>query len=342
VLLDGVHDRSEAAVAAERILAAVAAPLGSAGTRGPTVRASIGVALQTSVAETGAELLKAADAAMYTAKGRGGGRVEFFDPDRDRGSRPHAEEERDLARAAERGELTLHFQPEIDVGSGEVVAVEALVRWMHPDRGLLRPADFLSDAERNGHIVAIDEWVVGTACAQAVAWSGEGLGQFRIAVNVSDAHVRQPAFEDSVRRRLDDAGLPAARLELEISERALADPGHPSRSAMHRLRAAGTRVNIDHYGTAETTSATLDALPVDAVKLDGRFVRSLPADGEKALDLIESAHARGFEVIAGGVETAGQLTMLRNGGCDVAAGHLICHPMTARELSTWLARRKGG
>ena len=339
VLLDGVQDEDEAAAAAERILRTLAAPIDLGGGEPAAVTASVGIALQSSADERAAALLKAADAAMYRAKGLGGDRFQFFHPMPNRGARRVGDDRRALARAAERGQLEIHYQPEVDVERGDVVAVEALVRWRHPDRGLLRPAAFLADAESDGAIDVIDDWVMGTACAQGVEWSSAGLPPFRIALNVSSAHLRRSDFEEGVRRHLRHTGLPAARLELEVSERLVVEPQHPGETAIRRLQADGTRISIDHFGTEGSLLGRLETFPLDALKIDRRFVRSLPGEPRMAVNLIELAHKLGVEVIAGGVETAEQLTILRGSGCDVAVGNLISRPVPAEQLRVWLQRR---
>ena len=341
VLLDGVEDEAEAAAAAERIRAALAEPFDVDGSHAAEITASVGIALQSAADETSAQLLSAADAAMYHAKGRGGDCLRFFDPAADLSSdgATDAQGRRALAHAVDRGELTLDYQPEVDVESGEVVAVEALVRWRHPARGVLLPADFLMEAELDGVIDAIDEWVMSTACAQGTAWSSAGLPPFRIAVNVSHERVLQAGFEDSVRRSLQNAGLPACRLELDVPGRILADLDRPGETAMRRLQGDGVRISIDHFGTEHSPLGRLETFPADALKIDGRFVRSLPGRPRMAVSLIELAHNLGFEVIAEGVETAEQLTSLRGSGCDVAAGHAISHPLPAEQLTTWLHTR---
>jgi diguanylate cyclase (GGDEF)-like protein/PAS domain S-box-containing protein len=338
VLLDGVEDEAEAAAAAERILAALAEPFDIDGSHAAEITASVGIALQSAADETSAQLLRAADAAMYHAKGLGGNSLRFFDPAADLSADDATDGpgRRALAHAVDRGELTIDYQPEVDVESGEVVAVEALVRWRHPARGLLLPADFLMEAELDGVIDVIDEWVMSTACAQGTVWSSAGLPPFRIAVNVSHERVQQAGFEDSVRRSLQDAGLPASRLELDVPGRILAELDRPGETAMRRLRADGVRVSIDHFGTEHSPLGRLETFPADALKIDGRFVRSLPDQPRMAVSLIELAHNLGFEVIAGGVETAEQLMILRGSGCDVAVGHVISHPVPAEQLTTWL------
>jgi EAL domain-containing protein (putative c-di-GMP-specific phosphodiesterase class I) len=303
------------------------------------VTASVGVALQSEVHQTSADLLKVADAAMYRAKGQGGDQLQFFHAAGNGRPDHPVEDAAEVIRAVERGEFAVHYQPEVDVETGAVVAVEALVRWRHPERGLLPPAAFLEAAERAGVIDAIDDWVMRTACAQGSAWAGEGLPPFRIAINVSDQHVRQSGFEQSVRRGLHDTGLPPDRLELEIPERVLTDPGHPGEDVVRRLRADGARISIDHFGTEGSPRHRLETFPVDAVKIDRRFVRSLPEEPDRALGLIGVAHELGCEVVAGGVETADQLSALRGGGCHVAVGHLISHPLPADQLTSWLHTR---
>jgi diguanylate cyclase (GGDEF)-like protein/PAS domain S-box-containing protein len=341
VLLDGVQDEAEAAAAAERILAALAEPFDIDGSHVAEITASVGIALQSAADQTSAQLLSAADAAMYRAKGLGGNCFRFFDPAADRSADDATDRHghRALAHAADRDELTIDYQPEVDVESGEVVAVEALVRWRHPSRGLLLPADFLMEAELDGVIDVIDGWVMSTACAQGTAWSGAGLPPFRIAVNVSRERVLHAGFEDSVRRSLQNAGLPASRLELDVPGRILADFDRPGETAMRRLQGDGVRISIDHFGTEHLPLDRLETFPADALKIDGRFVRSLPGQPRMAVSLIELAHNLGFEVIAEGVETAEQLTILRGSGCDVAVGHAISHPVPAEQLTTWLHTR---
>jgi diguanylate cyclase len=156
---------------------------------------------------------------------------------------------------------------------------------------------------------------------------------------VSDEHVRQSGFEEAVRRHLRDAGLPSDRLELEISERLLSDPARAGEDALASLRADGARISVDHFGTERSPHDRLASFPVDAVKIDRRFVRSLPDEPETALDLIGVAREAGCEVVAGGVETPEQLSALRRSGCDVATGHLISHPVPADELTSWLRSR---
>jgi diguanylate cyclase (GGDEF)-like protein len=344
VLLDGVEDEAEAAAAAERILAAVAEPFDVDGSHAAEITASVGIALQSAPDETSAQLLRAADAAMYRAKALGGNTFRFFDPAADLSSDDTSDGQgrRALAHAVDRGELTIHYQPEVDVESGAVVAVEALVRWRHPARGLLLPADFLMEAELDGVIDVIEEWVMSTACAQGTKWSSAGLPPFRIAVNVSHERLQQAGFEDSVRRSLEEAGLPTSRLELDVPGRILTDLDRPGETAMRRLQLDGVRISIDHFGTEHSPLGRLESFPADALKIDGRFVRSLPDQPRMAVSLIDLAHNLGFEVIAGGVETAEQLTILQGSGCDVAVGHAISHPLPAEQLTPWLHTRIEG
>ena len=336
ILLDAVKSEAEVAVAADRILRAIAEPLQIGGDHRVTVTASVGIAIQTSADETGAKLLKAADAAMYRAKGLGGNRFQFFNAASDRRAGSWLEAGRTLGLALERNELTLHYQPEVDLATGAVVAVEALVRWRHPERGLLQPAAFMAAAERQGLADAVDDWVVRTACAQGVAWDADGLPPFLIAVNLSAVHNRGARLDDTINRRLAETGLPAHRLELEFAERLLADDDQPGEAMLRNLRDGGTRIVIDRFGRGRSELERLRTFPADALKIHGRFVRELPQEPRMAFSLIGLAHSFGLEAIAACVETTEQLAVLRGGGCDRAVGHAISVPVPAERLTPWL------
>jgi diguanylate cyclase (GGDEF)-like protein len=335
ILLDSVHNEAEVAAAADRVLRAIDEPLQIDGDRF-TVTASVGIAIQSNADDTGAQLLKAADAAMYRAKGLGGNRFQFFNAASDRRAGSWLQTGHALARALERDELTLHYQPEVDLATGDVVAVEALVRWRHPERGLLQPAAFMAAADRQGLADSIDDWVVRRACAQGVAWAQEGLPPFRIAVNLSAVHNRGGGLDDTIARRLEETGLPPDRLELEFGERLLEDEDHSGEAMLRRLRGRGTRVVLDRFGRGRSELERLQTFPADALKIDGRFVRELPEEPRMARTLIGLAHSFGLEAIAGCVETAEQLSALRGSGCDRAVGHAISVPVPAERLTSWL------
>jgi diguanylate cyclase (GGDEF)-like protein/PAS domain S-box-containing protein len=336
LLLDAASEEAEVAAAADRVIAAVSEPLRIDDDQPIVVTASVGIAIQSRAGESGADLLKAADAAMYRAKGLGGNRFQFFNAASDRRAAAWLEAGRALARAIERDELTVHYQPEVDLATGSVVAVEALVRWRHPERGLLLPAAFMSQAERQGLAESVDDWVVRRACRQAIAWSDDGLPPFRIAVNLSSVHVRRSRLDEIVRRRLDESGLPAERLELEVTEDLLEQGDEPAEEMLRRLQAHGARIVIDRFGRARSQIERLRTFPVDALKIDGSFVRELPGESRMTVSLIGLAHAFGLEAIAGCVETPEQVSVLRVHGCDRAVGHAFSVPTPAERLTPWL------
>jgi diguanylate cyclase (GGDEF)-like protein len=341
VLLESVRSDREVAAAAERLVRAVAEPLRIGGLHEAHATASIGIAIQGSIDDSGAELLRQADAAMYRAKGLGGNRYHFFDAASDMRVSMRREAGMALAQALERREFELHYQPEISLDTGAVVAVEALVRWHHPQRGLLHPGEFLAEAERRGIMDAIDEWVVGEACVQGMIWSQEGLPPFRIAVNLSTAALRRSDFEDIVAHHLDRAGLSASRLEFELPEKILAeDDDLATEQALRRLRTRGSRIVIDRFGTGRSPLGRLRTFPVDAIKMDRTFTQELGAERAMAGGLIDLAHRLRLEVIAGAVETQDQLQILRENGCDRAVGHAITAPAPAGALTTWLLERE--
>jgi EAL domain-containing protein (putative c-di-GMP-specific phosphodiesterase class I) len=340
ILLEGVRSEREVAAAAERLVRAVAEPVQVNGLHEAHPTASIGIAVQTSIDDTGAELLRQADAAMYRAKGLGGGRFHFFDAASDMRVSMRREAGMALAQALERREFELHFQPEIALDTGAVIAVEALVRWHHPERGLLHPGEFLAEAERRGIMDAIDDWVVGEACVQGMIWAQEGLPPFRLAVNLSNAALRRPDFDEVVQHHLERAGLAADRLEFELPERVLGeDDDLTTEQSLRRLRAAGSRIVVDRFGTGRAPLARLRTYPVDGIKMDHTFTQELGAERAMAGGVIDLAHRLRLEVIAGGVETEGQLEILRSNGCDRAVGYAINPPAPAGELTSWLLDR---
>jgi diguanylate cyclase (GGDEF)-like protein len=334
VLLEGIERKEDVMPTFERISAAFEQPLPLAG-RDLFVTASIGIALGPEDGATPESLLVAADTAMYRAKARGGNAHRFFSPDMELKRLELLELESALHRALTREEFVLHYQPTVDLRSGDVVSVEALIRWYHPKRGLLPPGEFVSVAERSGLITGMSEWVLQRACAQVRAWRDDGLPEFRVAVNISHRDLRT-GMSRLVRRVLAESGLPAGALELEITERDLGEEPAIAETALAEVKELGVRVAIDDFGTGYSSLSRLQDLPVDVLKIDRSFVQSPEHDAATVLSIVALGHSFGLEVLGEGVETPGQYVRLREADCDAAMGFLIAPPLPPEHLRRWL------
>ncbi len=247
-----------------------------------------------------------------------------------------------LRRALERDQLLLHYQPQADIASGEIVGIEALVRWQHPELGLVPPADFIPVAEEIGVICALGEWVLNEACRQAVAWQRAGMPHLPVAVNLSALQLRRPDFLDTVRRALDSSGLEPHWLEVELTESVLMHEAEAALSTLRELSSIGIRVAVDDFGTGYSSLAYLRRLPIDKLKIDRSFVRDLTVDRDDWVivsTIIRMAHSLNLKVIAEGVETGEHLAVLRAQGCDEVQGYLLSRPLPAEEVAEFVRRR---
>nr|WP_275404031.1 EAL domain-containing protein [Pseudonocardia acidicola] len=311
---------------ADRLLAALASPFLVAG-HGLSVSASIGV---TETAIDGAcpeELMRAADVALSWAKAHGGGRRVVFDPERDAGEAARFALLAGMRGGVDRGEFRLAFQPLVGLCDGRIRGVEALVRWQHPQQGLLGPGRFIELAEHSGAIVQLGHWVLAEACRYAAAWWSElGSDTPYVSVNVSPVQLIEPGWVRRVIGVLGETGLPPDRLQLEITEQAVLRDEPAALDALSALRAAGVRLALDDFGTGYSSLAWLRRLPVHALKIDGSFIDGLrhpaadPMDESIVRALVEMAHALGLEVTAEWVETVVQADRLARLGCDLGQG----------------------
>ena len=344
VLIDRLADEGEAMAIADRVAAAFAQPFAIDGVE-HFVSASIGVAVAGASGErpVNAELLiRDADAAMYRAKEGGRSRCVLFDAEMRAAAMKRLEIERDLRQTLERDELALYYQPVVNLRSGEIGGLEALVRWRHPERGLLDPGEFVSIAEDSGMIEPIGRWVQERACRQALAWQQlrPDARPFDVAVNLS---ARQAAHRDLprvVEEVLARTGLDPIHLRLEITESVLVDESATAISSLQALSGLGVRLVLDDFGTGYSSLAYLNRFPFDALKIDRSFVEALGIEQE-ATAIVEAiiGMARGLslEVIAEGVESEVQLSELQRLGCDFAQGHLFHAAMPEREVSRLIA-----
>ncbi|MDD1529516.1 bifunctional diguanylate cyclase/phosphodiesterase [Bradyrhizobium sp. WBOS7] len=284
----------------------------------------VGVALYPRDAGDSVALLANADAALYRAKHEGRGAVRLFTSAMDQQLRNRRELEHDLQAAVERGELYLEYQPQ-QHRDGTLMGYEALVRWRHPVRGIIPPGEFIPIAERSGSIAQIDDWVLMEACREAASWDEP----MRVAVNVSAAQFRRENLDRQVRRSLRDSGLPAARLELEITEGVLIEDMQRAKRTMQSLKALGILIALDDFGTGYSSLSYLEAFPLDRIKIDRSFVASL-GQSDRSLAIVRAviglAHGLGVPVLAEGIETEEQMSLLMQEGCDEMQGYLIGRP----------------
>jgi diguanylate cyclase (GGDEF)-like protein len=338
VIVEDLPDVGAVARALSRIRQAFEQPVTIAGEE-LLIRVSVGVACGPADGATAEALLAAADRAMYLAKDAGGGTDRFFDPRLQVRSRELLRLEAELHHALRRGELVAHYQPAIELRSGRVVSVEALVRWNHPTRGLLQPGEFIPLAERTGQATEITAWMLGQACAQSAAWTAAGVPALRIAVN-SCSEELGGALLTLVGDALGTAGVAGDALEIEITERFLGgeDDGVAD-DMLAALKALGVSIAVDDFGTGYSSLARLRSFPVDVLKIDRSFVAELDEAPAVADTIISLGRNLGLTVIAEGVETPFQHRWLKDAGCEVATGFLFSPPQPQEVLTPWLLER---
>jgi len=340
VLLPHLEHPETAAVVARKLISALQAPMSIEGHE-LTVSTSIGIAVFPSDGEDVSTLLKHADVAMYCAKDQGRNTYHYFKPEMDVHALERLMLENALRRAIERHELVLHYQPQVAADDSRMVGCEALVRWQHPELGLLQPVQFIGVAEESGLILPLGNWVLANAARQLAAWQARGL-DLLMAVNISALQFRQSGFVDDVRRILADTGADPAGLELELTESALMQPTPEVLARMNQLRELGIRLALDDFGTGYSSLSYLKRLPIRRLKLDRSFVKDVPGDQEDvaiAMATLSLARDLGMDVVAEGVETEIQRQFLAERGCPVMQGYLFSRPLPADELRRWMDER---
>ncbi|HVE67835.1 MAG TPA: EAL domain-containing protein [Solirubrobacteraceae bacterium] len=340
ILCDDIDGERDAILIAERVGEAVAAPF-VLGETEAFLTASVGIAMAQGRASRPEALIRDADAAMYRAKELGKSRYELFDEVmRDR-ALERLQVENDLHRAVERGELQVHYQPLVELPARRIVAVEALVRWQHPERGLLMPEQFVPLAEETGQIVELGGWVLRAACEQLGRWRAAGCADgLLLSVNLSARQLQQAHLVDDVMRALGDAGIVAGDLCLEITESVVVQERGIAIAALDALRSHGVRIAIDDFGTGYSSLRLLKDVPADLLKIDRSFVAGLgtdPQDTPIVRTVIGLAGALGLDAVAEGIETPAQLAELEAAGCRYGQGFHFARPMPAREVSALLA-----
>ena len=330
VILDGIPNGQSAARVAEKILEALAAPLVLDGHR-LRVGASIGISLSPADGRDVEALVKSADIAMYRAKARGGG-FEFFLPEMGQRTAAWLDLEHELRRAIDEREFVLHYQPLVNIESGRVVCLEALVRWQHPERGLIFPDEFIGIAEESGLISGLGDVVLFEACRQNKAWQDAGIRKVPVAVNFSAKQFQTGDPVRRVREVLEETGLSPDYLDIELTESAvMRDPSFATET-LRQLRDLGLRIAIDDFGTGHSSLAYLKRFPITKLKIDKAFVQALmrdPKDAAICRAIISMAHNLQLKAVAEGVEERNQLEFLRQPGCDEVQGYLIARPGSA-------------
>jgi diguanylate cyclase (GGDEF)-like protein/PAS domain S-box-containing protein len=338
VLLSEVAHAGDAGVKAGKILAALNAPL-EIDQHNLRVTASIGVTTYPEDGQETAMLIKNADLAMYQAKENGRNNYQFFEKDMNVRALERQSVEENLCFALDRGELVMHYQPKINLKTGEITGVEALIRWQHPERGLIGPLQFISVAEDCGLMLPIGNWVLRESCRQAKAWQDAGLRPIEVAVNVSSVEFRNEDFLEGVRAILEETGLSPHYLGLELTESVLMQHAKFTVPVLKKLKAMGVRLAIDDFGTGYSSLSYLRQFPIDTLKVDQSFVHGINADTDDATIInavINMGSNLKHRVIAEGVETVEQVAFLQAHGCDEGQGYYFSRPVPAPQFAKLL------
>jgi diguanylate cyclase (GGDEF)-like protein/PAS domain S-box-containing protein len=339
ILLSDVKHREDVANTALKIMTAISAPHQVA-THELHVTASVGLAVYPDDGADVETLIKHADIAMYHAKDHGRDNYQFFSPEMNTAIVERRTLEGSLRQALNRREFRLHYQPKIDLATGAMSGAEALIRWQHPERGLVSPQAFVPIAEENGLIVPIGQWVLREACRQAREWQDAGLRPVPVAVNISALEFRSKGFVDGVRRILDETRLDPRRLEMELTESVLMESVASTAEMLRELKAMGVRLAVDDFGTGYSSLSYLMQFPIDALKVDRSFVREITAEGDTSpiiTAVIAMGRSLNQRVIAEGVETEEQVAFLQAQHCEEGQGFHFSRPLPADRFATLLA-----
>ena len=335
LLMEQCGEPAQLSLLAHKVLHIIGQPVTVQG-RDFLVTGSIGIGRFPEDGEDAATLLKHADAAMYLAKGRGKNNVQFYTAELARLSEKAFQVESDLRLALQRNELLLHYQPKMDARDGRLLGMEALLRWKHPEHGMVPPTDFIALAEERGLIVPIGRWVIQAACRQIQVWRQAGLSVPPVSVNLSARQFADNSLIDDVRAALHRHGVRATDLEMELTESVLMSEPERASEVLRLMHSMGVRISIDDFGTGYSSLSYLKRFPATTVKIDRSFIHGLPDDLEdRAITqaVIAMAHSLGLAVVAEGVETEAQLRALQDMGCDQAQGYLLGRPMCAQDAA---------
>ncbi|MDR3413988.1 MAG: EAL domain-containing protein [Formivibrio sp.] len=337
ILLNNVADLGMVEIIAENIIEAFVEPFHIDG-HALNTSTSIGISLLPGDGKSLDVLLKNADIALYHAKESGRNTFRFFSEEMNRDALQHMQLQGQLRNSLKNKELLLHYQPQVDIASGQIIGAEALLRWQHPELGLVAPAKFIPLAERSGLIIPIGEWVLNEACRQAKIWNASpALPPMVMAVNLSALQFKRGNLIETVINALERSGLPAGQLELELTESILLQDMDVVMKTLRRLKEIGVKLSIDDFGTGYSSLSYLKRLDVDKLKIDQSFVRDLIEDQDDASivkAIIQLGHTLQLTTIAEGVETSAQLDILRSNGCDQFQGYLFSRALPAEAFSS--------
>ena len=338
VILEGIATMRDIETVAKKVLTAMASPLSLDGQE-VFVSTSIGIATYPECGDDAGSLTKNADAAMYRAKESGRNTYQVYTPEMNVYTSIRLSLENNLRHALERNEFRLHYQPQVDIHTGRVMGMEALIRWLRPNDEMIPPNQFIPLMEETGLIIPVGQWVLQTACAQMRAWLNAGLPPLPVAVNISPRQLWHGDLPSTIFSLLQDTNLPPSLLELEITEGILMEHTQVNSSTLSDLKAMGITISIDDFGTGYSSLSYLKRFPIDTLKIDQSFVRDITTDSDDAAiatAIIELAHRLRRTVIAEGVETTAQLEFLRAHDCDEIQGYLISRPLPTELIEQWL------
>jgi diguanylate cyclase len=342
VILSAVADRLEAETIARRAIEAFQAPITIDGIDLHT-SPSIGIAYYPDDGGSVESLIAHADAAMYCAKQHGREKIQCFVQGMSEGMSNKVKLESDLHRALAHGQFELHYQPKVDTATGAVRSAEALIRWHHPERGLIPPSEFIAVAEECGLIGQISAWVLGEACRQTRAWQLAGLPSLRVGVNLSASEFRHGSLVKTIRRALQEAALEPEFLEIELTESVVMSNPEESIAILEQLSSMGVLVSVDDFGTGYSSMSYLRRLPIDKLKIDRAFINEItaqPDDASIVQAIVSLAHSLRLKVVAEGVETAGQLEFLKSLGCDQYQGYFFSRPLSSAAFEELIRAQK--
>jgi len=336
VLMRPARDDFQVAAVADRIVAAFARPFALGEDLQASVGASIGIAVYPRDAQDVDTLIRHADIAMYAAKHEGKGQHRFYDEKLSGGIQKRARLKQELVEAIAAGQFVLHYQPRVDPVSSRLLSMEALLRWRHPEQGMVAPGEFIPFAEASGLIVPIGDIVIEAACAQLAAWRRQGARLVPVSINVSACQFEHGGIAGRIEAALERHGVPATLLEVEITESAMMDHREEILAELAALRALGVKLHIDDFGTGYSSLSQLRTLRMDVLKVDRAFTAELDGGGDGRVffeAIVSMAHALGMAVVAEGVETAAQLQVLRELGCNEVQGYFISRPLSPEDLA---------